>query len=1083
MPKKLLSVTFVLLSCFAGLSTSQTNSVSPRPYFADPAISPDRTEIAFVSGGDIWAVPVGGGEARLLVSHPASESRPMYSPDGKKLAFVSTRTGNGDIYVLTFASGDVQRLTFDDGLEMLDGWSRDGRWIYFSSTSHDISGMNDVFRVSVDGGTPMEVAADRYTNEFFSAPAPDGATLAISARSNASNQWWRNGRSHLDEAEIWLVHDGTTPKYEAVTNGGARELWPMWSADGKSLYFVSDRGGSQNIWIKAAGSTAAPRQVTAFKGGRVLWPSISFDGRLIAFEHDFDVWTLDTSSNQAARVNITRRGAPASATVEHVALTEDISELALSPDGKKVAFIVRGEVFAASAKDGGDAARISRTPEQESHLVWAPDSRKLVYSSDREAVEHLFMYDFASESETRLTNANDVDHSAGFSPDGKSLAYVRGDAELRVLDISSKQDRLITRGVFDRPPFAEGRPFVWSPDNRWIAYFSTGEKGFTNVNVVAAGGANPRPISFLANSYASSISWAPDGKAIYFDTGQRTESRQIARIDLIARTPQFREDQFRDLFKEEPVRPAPPSNPPKEAPAQPAQQPEASGATAGDTKTAGKDVEIVFDDIRKRVSLLPTGVDAGFQKISPDGKALLLIARAAGQQNLYTFSIDELSRDPAVARQLTSTAGRKNDAQFTPDGKEVFFLEQGRISVINLDSRQTRRLAVTAEMDVDFAREKMEVFNQAWSYLRDTYFDPELNGVDWPGVRNQYASLIAGAATRDEMRRLLNLMVGELNSSHSGINAPAAGAAVVGKIGLRFDRQEYEKNGRLRITETIPLGPAAIAGVKAGEYLLQVDGTEINSRTNLDEMLSNKINRRVELAIAADAQATNRRSVPVRPINQATEKNLLYRKWVEDNRQYVAKASGGRLGYVHMFDMSEGALNQLYLDLDTENQSREAVVVDVRNNNGGFVNMYAIDVFSRQNYLTLTPRNQPSAPGRSILGQRALGVPTILVTNQHSLSDAEDFTEGYRALKLGKVVGEPTAGWIIYTANMPLLDGTVVRLPFVKVQGSNGKVMELQPRPVDIPVKRRVGETYSGRDSQLDSAVDELLRQIGPKKS
>jgi C-terminal processing protease CtpA/Prc len=180
-----------------------------------------------------------------------------------------------------------------------------------------------------------------------------------------------------------------------------------------------------------------------------------------------------------------------------------------------------------------------------------------------------------------------------------------------------------------------------------------------------------------------------------------------------------------------------------------------------------------------------------------------------------------------------------------------------------------------------------------------------------------------------------------------------------------------------------------------------------------------------------------------------------------------------------MFDMSEGALNQLYLDLDSENQSRDAVVVDVRNNNGGFVNMFALDVFSRQNYLTMIPRNQPSAPGRSLLGQRALGVPTILVTNQHSLSDAEDFTEGYRSLKLGKVVGEPTAGWILYTSNVPLLDGTVVRLSFTRVQGSDGKLMEMNPRPVDIPVKRPVGESYSSRDAQLDTAVEELLRQIG----
>ena len=232
----------------------------PRPYFTEPSISPDRAEIAFVSGGDIWTVPAGGGEARLLVSHPANESRPIYSPDGRKLAFVSTRTGGGDIYVLTFATGDLTRLTFDDGVEQLDGWSRDGRWIYFSSTSRDIAGMNDVFRVSADGGTPMEVTADRYTNEYFSAASPDGRTMAFTARATASGQWWRNGHSHLDEAEVWIVREGTPPQYEAVTTGGAKEMWPMWAADGKSLFYVSDRSGAQNVWIKAVGATqrAAP---------------------------------------------------------------------------------------------------------------------------------------------------------------------------------------------------------------------------------------------------------------------------------------------------------------------------------------------------------------------------------------------------------------------------------------------------------------------------------------------------------------------------------------------------------------------------------------------------------------------------------------------------------------------------------------------------------------------------------------------------------------------------------------------------------------------------------------------------------
>ena len=243
-------------------AASSPAPVAPVPYFSDPAVSPDRAEIAFVSGGDIWTVASSGGEARLLVSHPATEARPVYSPDGRRLAFTSTRTGNGDLYVLTFDTGELRRVTFDDTFEILDGWSRDGRWLYFSSTGRDIAGMNDIFRVSSEGGTPMPVSADRYTNEFFSSVSPDNSAIVFTARGTSSAQWWRKGHSHLDEAEIWVlrgIDNAATPAaYERITEPGAKEMWPMWGADGRTIYYVSDRGGAQNVWRRAPGAARPP---------------------------------------------------------------------------------------------------------------------------------------------------------------------------------------------------------------------------------------------------------------------------------------------------------------------------------------------------------------------------------------------------------------------------------------------------------------------------------------------------------------------------------------------------------------------------------------------------------------------------------------------------------------------------------------------------------------------------------------------------------------------------------------------------------------------------------------------------------
>jgi Tol biopolymer transport system component len=1024
-----------------------------RPSLAEPSISPVKQEIAFVSGGDIWSVPLQGGEAHLLVSHPANESRPLWSPDGARLAFVSTRTGGGDIYVLTLSTGELKRITFDDGPENLSAWSRDGKWLYYHATKQ--VQLADVYRVSSTGGQPMEISADQMMSEFHAAPSPDGTAVAIAARGNGWNQWWRHGHSHLDESEIVLWRDATPPAYERVVGPGAKNFWPMWSPDGKTIYFVSDRGGQENLWAVEKGQ---PRQLTRFTSGRVLWPAIAYDGRTIVFERDFRIWQYDVKANRAAEVPITLRGASASAAPTRLPITS-FTSLALSPDGRKVALLAHGEVWAASAKDGGEAERVTRTPAVESSLVWAPDSKRVAYLSDRNGNAHVFLYDFTARAEKQLTSAALNDAAPRFSPDGKQIAFIRDRKELHLLTIEGVQDKVLASG-----PITGG--LAWSADGQWIAYSPAGERSFRNVWVVPAAGGEARQLTFLANGFVSEPHWSPDGRYLYFSTSQRTEQTAIARVELTPKMAKFREDQFRDLFKDEPR----PAAAPKPEGAKP--------AAAAKPETPKTPVEIAFEGLKRRLSFVETGLDASASAISPDGKWLLLSARVGGQSNFYLWNLDELARERPVARQLTSTATPKSSPQFSPDSKEVWFLESGRVAAINVDNRQQRTVQVNAEMEVDFDLEKVEVFRQAWGITRDTFYDDKFHGADWNAVRAALEPQIAGARTPDELRRLISLMLGELNASHLGISAPQAGppqqggAGGVGRLGLRFDRAEYEKNGKLKVADVLPLGPADLAKIKPGDVIEEVDGKAIAADTNLDELLASKTDKRVELKV-------NGKVVALRSIGTQAENALRYARYVDGRRAYVEKASGGKLGYVHMADMSQESLERLYVDLDTENQTRKGVVIDIRNNNGGFVNAYALDVFTRRPYLRMEPRGMPQGPARSMLGQRSLELPTILVTNQFSLSDAEDFTEGYRTMKLGKVVGEPTAGWIIYTGAAQLVDGSSLRTPGTKIFGADGKVMELNPRPVDVSVERPVGETYTEKDIQLDTAVAELLKQIG----
>ncbi len=1107
----------VLAALLLFLAVSAPAQLS-KPSLATPALSADGKEIAFASGGDIWTVPASGGEARLLISDPAEESRPLYSPDGTRLAFQSTRTGAADIYILTLATGGLQRVTYTDAPVTLDAWSADSQWLYFTSTANDVANQGDIFRVRSTGGTPLEVSRERYLYEFESTPLPDGKAIVLVAKGISAGQWWRKGHAHIDETELWLKPiDSST--YKMILPADAKHAWPMASPDGKTLFFMSDKSGAENIWrLDLASSTA--KQISNFTNGRCLWPTLSKDGKTILFERNFAVWKLDTASGKTSEVNISLRGTPAAPSLTHMQIAA-WNNLALSPDGKKIAVAAHGDIFAASSRDGGEPQRITATDAAETAPIWSPDSTKLVYLSERDGGASLYLYDFATNTERALTHGLDIDGSPAWSPDGKSIAYLRNRKQLHVMTLAGTTDKVIASGEINEYGQAK---LAWSPDSHWIVYVPTGVDGFTNLSAVPADGSAPaQPITFLANGEnASRIAWSPDGTYILFDTAQRSEVAQLARVDLVPHVPKFREDQFRELFRSQSTPGAPdtaPGTTPSEAPADTIPKPNLSFRSEAEesasltpsiadadtpTQTAGprqrpgttptpKKIEptkIVFAGIRDRLTFLPITLPVRNPIISPDGKTLAFTAEDAGHSNIYTYSLDELSREPATPRQLTSTPGGKSDVAFTPDSKEIFYLEgAGRggpggggaeegagIRSISLDNRMPKPVALVAAIDIDFDHEKMVVFDEAWTTLDHRFWNPTFNGADWPALREQWRPYIAGARTGPELRRDINLLIGELNSSHSGISKPSQPSVRTGRLGLRFEREPFESNGTLVIREVVPLGPASLEGsIAVGDQLVAVDGVTITTATNLDSLLQDKSGKRVVLTVETGGK---KREAVVRPVPLQVESGLLYRAWVDSRREYVEKISGGKLGYVHIAAMGDPDLTQLYHDLDVQNQAKQGVVVDVRNNNGGYVNGRAIDVFARHNYLMMTPRDGSTVPSRQSLGQRALGLPTVLVTNESTLSDGEDFTEGYRTLQLGKVVGTPTAGWIIFTGAQRLIDGSSVRVPGDRIKDTRGQDMEMHPRPVDVEAQRPLGETETGEDAQLKQAVTTLLSQL-----
>src|SRR3569623_821920 len=678
------------------------------PAFAEPTISDDGTLFAVASGGDIWEAPAAGGIAHPLVTDAATEGRPLYSPDGSRLAFTSTRGGSNNIYVLTFATGAVTRITYAEAGEELDAWSADGKWLYFASGANDVGRVPDIFRVSSAGGTPVEVSREKYLAEFQAAPSPDGGTVALMARGISNGQWWRNGHAHIDNTEIWLKPVASGTPYRLLLADDQKHAWPMWSPDGAAITYMSTKSGSENLW-RMPGAGGAAEQLTKFADGRLLYPSMAANGSAIVFERDMAVWKYDAQSGVAAPVAITLRGTSAETPRRHDSLSS-FTRMALSPDGQKIAVIGHGEVFAVPAKDGGVAQRITTSVGAERELTWAPDSRRMLYITERGLDHRLAEYDAPSGRETLLTDKG-IASVPAYAPDGKSAVYVLDDKELHLVTFAAggkpASDRVLFSGAIATDERSGPRP-VWSPDGQYIAFPVTDRRAFPNVNVVSAAGGETRPVSFLANGQMGGIAWSPDGKYILFDTAQRSEDSRIVRVDLLPHVPKNREDAFRDLFPPG----TPPGSPSAPGDTTPSPTPQKPLPAAGKGKPAAAPekpkpapVTIVWEGLRARATILPLGLSADTPVISADGKTLVFSANDRDQTNLYSYNLDELAAEPPVPQQISQSDKAKGDFALSGDGKTLIYLDGGKVMTTALEGPKPMPVAIAADMEGDFAAE------------------------------------------------------------------------------------------------------------------------------------------------------------------------------------------------------------------------------------------------------------------------------------------------------------------------------------------------------------------------------------------
>lgn len=1053
-------------------SDGNNNSIQ---YLRTPAISHDGGQIAFSYSGNIWLISSEGGEAKMLTSHNGYDDRPRFSPDGKYLAFMSRRTGNGDIYIISLETEDVKRLTFHDGADVLDCWSPDGKWIYFNSSMDGIG--NSAYKISIEGGTPIKIAGDPFESYYNIAISPNGKTLAF---NNNGDAWWRKGPNPSTTSNIWLVSEPIgSSDYRKITDCSGRNLYPLWDAKGKGLYFVSDRDNFENIWHQDI-KTGKTKQITHFSDGRLIRPSISGNGEFIVFERDFSIWKLSIKTGESSPLSIIAKADKKINGMRHQTYNGDIQGFALSPDTKKALFVNRGKVFVTSAEKGTEKGRasfrITNTQSHDGQISWSSDSKKAVYVSDRSGENQVYLYDFQEKKETQLTDSSIPANLPKYSPDGKWIAYQYGKAEIRLINVETKEIKSFIKNIFGWG-FNASTSYAWSPDSRWIAFFNRDNNYFSNLYVQNIEETTPKQVSFLSHIGGDGILWSNDGKYVVFNTSQfRTES-QIARIDMQPVQPEFRENELERLFEEE-----------KKEEGKKGNSEEKDDKKEEEKKKEPEPIVIDFEGIRNRLRLLTSPqMNCHALCLSPDSKMLVFYWPMTGSQNLWSICFDEDRKDDPP-KQLTFNNGGKWDLHFTSDSKRIFYVDNGRIHFLKIAENGGRdgdpkAIETMAEMDIDVKAERLQMFNEAWRLIRDNFYDSKLHGADWEAVYKRLLPVLNGIQAQEDFHELLCLMVGELNASHLGAG-DGGGGMDDAYLGLDFDSKELQKSGLFKIKYILPDGPSAFAKEKIniGDYVLSIDGVDINSSIDLSEVLKYKIRKRIALTVNDKPNKDDARIVMVQPIDHGAMSHLRYKNWVRDNEKYVHEKSEGRLGYVHINAMSYEAYMQMLVDLDTETYNKDGVVVDVRYNGGGFIATFILDVLRKRTYVRSAYRDKPPTSSTNLAGNRIFEKPTILVQNEHSGSNTEMFSEDYRRLGLGKVVGTPTMGAVIWTSNVGLLDGTWFRVPFIRVANVEGDNLEHGSRTIDIFVERPLGESSENKDSQLDAAIENLLKQIDGKE-
>ena len=1088
-----------LKSLFASMLALGTLSAqaADSEWYRNSAVSPDGSKVAFSHHGDIYVVNSKGGTAVPVTTHSAYDSHPVWSRDGRNLAFASDRYGNYDIFVVPAAGGEAKRLTFHSANDIPSDFSADGNSVLFTSMRMDSAAntqfpsgrLEETYSVNLSGGTPSQVTTIVAEKARYNRA---GDKFIYQDKKGYEDPFRKHHRSSVTR-DIWL-YDTNSDKHTQLTKWLGEDRQPVWTDSDRAFFFLSERGGTMNVWKQDIASGKAT-QVTTHKTHPVRFLSKDNQGNLVYGYHG-SIYRLDAGSSKPQKLAIRITQDSQNNPIQRGVMSSNASEFAASPNGKEVAFVVRGEVYVTST-EYNTTKRITTTATQERSVSFSPDGRSLLYAGERNGSWNLYQTKLVDKDQKYFHNAlklkeetvladRDETFQPAYSPDGKEVAYLANRDTLKVVNLKSGKTRTVLPEKYNYSYSDGDLYFEWSPDGKWIATSYIDGRWITEVGIVAADG-NSKPINLTMSGYADvAPHWAMDGNAITWLTakhGRRNHGSWGSEMDVYGI---FLNQDTWDKFKLT-----------KEEYALKKEQEKGNGKNGSDKnkddkkgdekddkKPALKPIDIDFANLEdRRARLTLHAAELGDGVLSKDGRKLYYLAKFEKGFDLWVRDFDDNSTKP-----LTKLGAQSAGIQMSKDGKSLFVMADGRLQKLTLGNGKPKPISYAAEFLLDADAERAYMFDHAWRQARDKFYVKDLHGTDWDRMKKEYQPKLAGINNNRDFADILSELLGELNASHTGGryrgrgNGQGDSTAALGII------PDYSYQGEgIKIAEIIDKGPLVSKDNKIvpGMIITAIDGQKIDSDSNYYAMLNHKAGKRVLLTVkgpsAKSSKKKKKQKAKPESFEQAVkampfraELELRYQRWVKNRRDLVEKLSKGKLGYVHVKGMNTASFQETYSEVLGRNVNKDALIVDTRFNGGGWLHDDLNTLLSGKKYYDFFPR------GRRI-GSEPLAKwyrPSAVVAGEGNYSDAYLFPHSYKQLDIGPLIGMPVpaTGTAVWWETM--ISGDVIfGIPQVGMLDNDGHLQENRDLMPDHQINNDPNSMSRGRDPQIEKAVEVLLKK------